>query len=347
MILTAIIGSTFGTAAVGALTAGDTTAPSAPQNLAVPTTTSTSITVTWSPATDNVGVTGYRLYRDGGLVAVVGASAAPSFTDTGMWPRSTHTYYVTASDAADNVSAASPILTAWTKADTMPPTTPTGVSGSFSRSTSTVSLDWSAATDDVRLDHYDVWRTVNSVMTKIGSTTDTAFVDQTPVMNAKNQYFVVAVDGYANISPSSASVYITTDGIAPTVPGALRITGSTASSITLAWDPSTDAFGVKAYTVWRNGQAIGERLVTQSTTYWDGSPALAPGTIYAYSVTARDLSGNVSASSNTVSMTTATVTTTTTTTTVAPTTTTTTVAPTTTTTTVAPTTTTTTVAPTT
>jgi hypothetical protein len=79
---------------------GDTKAPTAPTNLHG-TTAITSATLSWTASTDNVGVTGYRVYVDGSL--------ATSVTDTtvtiaGLQARSRHTFKVKAFDAAGNVS---------------------------------------------------------------------------------------------------------------------------------------------------------------------------------------------------------------------------------------------------
>jgi signal transduction histidine kinase/sugar lactone lactonase YvrE len=82
---------------------GDTQAPTVPIGLQVTGTTTTTITIAWNPSTDNIGVTGYNIYRDGGStpIAVVGGTG---FTDTGLNPQTTYTYTVTAIDAANNES---------------------------------------------------------------------------------------------------------------------------------------------------------------------------------------------------------------------------------------------------
>ena len=67
----------------------DTTPPTAPTTLASPSHTSTTIALTWTASTDNVGVTGYRI-REG--ATQVGTSTAASFTVTALAPASTHTY---------------------------------------------------------------------------------------------------------------------------------------------------------------------------------------------------------------------------------------------------------------
>lgn len=90
---------------------GDTTPPSAPTDLHVTGTTASSVTLTWTASTDNVGVTGYRVL-DGGSVAatVTGTSARVS----GLSAGTSYTFTVVATDAAGNVSAASNATTATT-----------------------------------------------------------------------------------------------------------------------------------------------------------------------------------------------------------------------------------------
>ncbi|ATE54663.1 cellulase family glycosylhydrolase [Actinosynnema pretiosum] len=83
---------------------GDTTAPTAPTGLAVGTTTASSVALSWQAATDDVGVTGYDVYRGG---AKVGTSATTSYVDTGLSGATTYSYSVRARDAAGNTSAAS------------------------------------------------------------------------------------------------------------------------------------------------------------------------------------------------------------------------------------------------
>lgn len=90
---------------------GDTQAPSAPGGLTSPSKTSSSITLAWNASTDNVGVTGYRIYRGGAAVAT---SSSTGFTDTGLSAGASYTYTVRAFDAAGNESAASNSVTVTT-----------------------------------------------------------------------------------------------------------------------------------------------------------------------------------------------------------------------------------------
>ena len=81
----------------------DTTAPSVPTGLAAATPSSTSVALTWTASTDNTGVTGYDVFRDGALLTTI--APATTYTDSTVQPASTHTYTLRARDVAGNVSA--------------------------------------------------------------------------------------------------------------------------------------------------------------------------------------------------------------------------------------------------
>ncbi|MGX4734134.1 glycoside hydrolase family 6 protein [Kitasatospora griseola] len=119
--------------ALGSSGGSDTTAPTAPTGLAA-TTTANSVALTWSAATDNVGVTGYDVYRGG---ALVGSTASTSYTDTGLTASTAYSYTVKARDAAGNVSPASAALVATTTASG-------GGTGSGCTASYKVTNDWGA-----------------------------------------------------------------------------------------------------------------------------------------------------------------------------------------------------------
>lgn len=92
---------------------GDNTPPSAPANLHVTGTTANSVTLAWSPSSDNVGVTGYQVFNGSSAsVSVTGTTA----TVSGLSASTSYTFTVKAHDAAGNVSAASNAATATTNA---------------------------------------------------------------------------------------------------------------------------------------------------------------------------------------------------------------------------------------
>ncbi|MFF0300396.1 glycoside hydrolase family 6 protein [Streptomyces sp. NPDC004562] len=93
---------------------GDTTAPTAPTGLRATAKTASSVSLAWTAATDNVGVTGYDVYRDGTRVG--SPSTGTTYTDTGLSAATAYSYTVRARDAAGNVSAASAALSVTTEA---------------------------------------------------------------------------------------------------------------------------------------------------------------------------------------------------------------------------------------
>ncbi|WP_217283010.1 CBM96 family carbohydrate-binding protein [Paenibacillus alginolyticus] len=101
----------------GGGTGGDTQAPTAPTGLIGTAASSSQINLNWSASSDNVGVTGYDLYRNGTLLTSVTVTSA---SDTGLTPSTTYSYYVKAKDAAGNVSAPSSTINATTNAGSPP-----------------------------------------------------------------------------------------------------------------------------------------------------------------------------------------------------------------------------------
>lgn len=85
---------------VGGTTTVDTIPPTPPANLQGIASTS-SIQLSWSASLDNIGVLGYKIFRDG---VEIGTVSGTSYTDTGLAPNTLYTYTVQAYDAAGNYS---------------------------------------------------------------------------------------------------------------------------------------------------------------------------------------------------------------------------------------------------
>lgn len=105
---------------------------------------------------------------------------------------------------------------------------------------------------------------------------------------------VKAVDAAGNESALSSPVTGSTapDVTPPTAPTNARVTATTPSSVSLAWDRSTDGWGF-GYQVLMDGEVVG--------TTWDLAfrvRHLTPGTTHTFAVRARDSSGNLSAAAN-------------------------------------------------
>lgn len=88
----------------------DTTPPSAPTNLAG-TASGTTVTLTWTHATDNIGVRAYDIYRNGAKVGTNTGTATllpnNTFVDSTLAASTTYAYYVVARDAQLNYGPSS------------------------------------------------------------------------------------------------------------------------------------------------------------------------------------------------------------------------------------------------
>jgi chitodextrinase len=82
----------------------DSEPPIAPGSLTSTATSPVRADLNWIASTDNVGVAGYFLYRNGVIVASTGAT---TFSDIGLTPLTIYNYKVRARDAAGNVSGSS------------------------------------------------------------------------------------------------------------------------------------------------------------------------------------------------------------------------------------------------
>jgi uncharacterized repeat protein (TIGR01451 family) len=183
--------------------APDTQAPSVPANLLVASVSSNQVGLTWNPSTDDVAVTGYRVFRNGLLV---GTSAVTNFTDSGLQSSSTYMYTVAAIDAAGNISAVSlPAIATTLAADTNPPSVPLNlVSSNVTSNSATVS--WSVSTDDVAVGGYRVMRNGSVVAT----TSQTSYNDLGLIPSTTYTYTVLAFDTSNNASLPSQGLNVTT-----------------------------------------------------------------------------------------------------------------------------------------
>ena len=135
-----------------------------------------------------------------------------------------------------------------------------------------------------------------------------------------SQYSQLTVSFTTGASQTSAEIYVhgwyaqgtyyaddisldgpggSSDTQAPTAPTNLTSTGKTSSSVSLSWSASTDNVGVTAYDVYSGSSQVASVSGTSATV-----SGLSASTAYTFTVKARDAAGNVSAASNSVSVTT-------------------------------------------
>ncbi|MEU9092190.1 fibronectin type III domain-containing protein [Streptomyces sp. NPDC048428] len=192
------------------------------------------------------------------------------------------------------------------EADTGKPTAPHGVTAQASSATS-AHVMWEPATDDRAVTGYEVYRQgrkvksvpAAKVMTDVdGLTASTAYT-----------FTVRARDAAGNLSAPSTAAAVTTpaptpaDHEAPTRPVKLRGKADGSRAATLSWGGSTDDVGVTSYDIYQEGSRIHSVPGTQTRARLTG---LRPGTVYTFTVRARDAADTSSTDSNSFDLTTAT-----------------------------------------
>jgi fibronectin type 3 domain-containing protein len=275
------------------VTTPDTSPPTVPTGVAATAISPAEIDVSWGASADNVGVTGYTVYRNNVFLSTTGGGVT-AWADTTAAASTTYSYSVDAFDAAGNHSAHSAPASATTPAapDTQPPTVPATIAAQAGP-VGEVDVTWSASTDNVAVTGYTVYRNGAVLATVSGSTL--AYADKTASGLTTYSYTVDAFDAAGNHSaPSGAASVTTPDWTPPTVPAGLAATVISSGEIDLSWSASTDNVGVTGYTVYRNGAAVG--TVSGSTlTYADTT--VGHGFTYTYTVDAFDGAANHSARS--------------------------------------------------
>ena len=175
----------------------DTVPPSAPAEFVATGQSATTVGLTWTAGTDDVAVAGYRISRNG---IVVATAAGTTWTDTGRAPATSYTYQVATLDRAGNASEVA-IATGTTLRDTTPPTRP----GWLRKRTYLyrVRLLWGAARDNVRVAAYYVYR--------VGYTKPVAKTTHLSVYIKRvrgGRYYVRAIDSSGNRSSRTNIVQI-------------------------------------------------------------------------------------------------------------------------------------------
>ena len=213
-------------------TSSDVNAPTAPTNLTATVVGSLAVDLSWTGSTDDVGVTGYTIYRNGTALATVGGGTT-TYHDATVVSGTTYTYTVDAFDAAANHSALSSPVTVTPVSDTQAPSTPTGLTAN-APSPTRVDLNWTASTDNVGVTGYTIYRN-GSQLDVVGGAT-TSYSDTTASPATQYSYTVDAFDAAANHSAQSAAAVVTTPS-APSNTSPPTISGNAVAGQTLTADP--------------------------------------------------------------------------------------------------------------
>jgi chitodextrinase len=226
----------------------------------------TSLTLSWAASTDDVGVTGYDVYLGGTLVTV---TTSTSYAFSGLTCATSYALSVDAYDAAGNKSTQAS-LSASTAAcgDTSPPSAPTGLAVS-GQSTTSLTLGWTASSDNVGVTGYHVY--LGGVLITTTTGTSYAFSGLTCATS-----YTLAVDAYdaAGNESNQASLSSTTAACSTTVgtslPSSLAAsTGTTYYVSTTGSDANPGTYALPWRTIQKalNTLQAGQTAVVMGGTY--------------------------------------------------------------------------------
>ncbi len=272
----------------------DTTVPTAPTGLTATAASQSQVNLSWTASTDNAGVTGYKIMRNGTQIAT---SLGTSYSDTSVAPATTYSYTVVAYDATGNSSAAS-TASVVTVPDTTAPTASVTAPANGATVSGTVSVT-ATASDNVAVTKVEFY--VDGGLASTDTTSPYSYsLDTTALTNATHTLVAKAYDAAGNIGTSSTvTVTVNNDITAPTAPTGLTATAISPTQVNLSWTASTDNVGVTKYLVQRGGVTI-----AQPTTTSYSDTTVTSNTTYSYVVLAQDAAGNTSAASSTKTVTT-------------------------------------------
>ena len=182
-----------------ATTPTDNSSPTTPTGLTATATTPAEVNLAWDFASDDTGIAGYNVYRDGALIFSVTSRIA---VDTNPVAGVNHCYQVSAFDGAGNESPRSGEVCIEAEPDFSPPTTPSNASAIFDGSGDppAIEVTWLASVDDGVVSFYRIFR--NDVY--IDDAQDTAYADRAIGQDESYCYRISAVDSYGNESELSA-----------------------------------------------------------------------------------------------------------------------------------------------
>ncbi|MCZ7457132.1 fibronectin type III domain-containing protein [Streptomyces sp. WMMC940] len=273
----------------GGTGAADTRSPSVPGGTTVQASSATSVHVMWEHSTDDTGVSGYEVFRDG--TKVTSLPAATRMTDIdGLTPSTSYAFTVRALDTAGNASAQSAPVRVVTLEpaveDRRPPDRPGALRGRADGSRA-VTLAWVPSADDRGVTAYDVYQADSRIHSVPGTATTARVTGLRP--GTVYTFTVRARDAADNSSPDSAPLDLTTDrapGAGPdTAPtgftAAIRRTAPSVHTVELTWTPPATGVPVREHQLFLDG-----RLAT--TIVWGAEPPPGPAK---YTLTVTDPPG--------------------------------------------------------
>jgi chitodextrinase len=269
-------------AAYGASTTADNTAPENVTGLTVSNISSSGLTLIWN-ASVSEDTTGYEIYRDSILITTV---TETTYSFTGLSASTQYAFTVKAKDGSGNIAGGTSVTASTTATlDTTAPNNVTNLTTS-NITASSVTLSWTASTSS-DVSGYDIYNGASFVTTVTGTTYNASGLNA----NTNYTFNVKAKDNSNNIA-SGTSVTFTTSAVADTTPPNnvtnLNTNNLTDRSVNLSWTASSSS-DVASYEIYN-----GASLITSTTNTSYTVTGLAQSTNYTLTVKAKDGAGNIS-----------------------------------------------------
>ncbi|MCW2926240.1 MAG: Conserved putative secreted protein [Thermoleophilia bacterium] len=293
------------------VSATDVAPPTDVPGLGVVGASNAAIGIGWQTASDDRGIAAYvvSVRETGGTWRDVATTTRTTATIGGLVANTSYEVGVTARDTTGNLGNRVTIAASTNdSADLVAPAAPSGLAATTSAAK--VTFTWNDAPDNVGVADFELRELTPSTANPTartprskGTTAATTFSLPTAGLKAgvAYQYEVVARDAAGNVSTGArVTVRMSRDAARPTAPLA-RVSGRTASTITLTWSASRDNVGVTRYVVYRKVGRTWKALVTMpSSKRTLRIVKLRRGTALTLRVVAKDAAGNASTPSRTV-----------------------------------------------
>jgi len=264
----------------------DAIAPSIPNGLSSSTPSSNSFTLSWNASTDNIGVTGYDVYRDG---VFYGSSLTTSLNITGLTAGTSYSMTVLAKDTVGNKSALSSPLVVKTALCTSPSPFNLGAPRNGTWIATTPWLEWETSIGASTFNLY-----IDGVLKKANLSTSHYQISQTEAISSgMHTWYVEASNGCITQSNETWSFQV--DTTQPTAFGLVSPADNSWTANTqptLTWNASTDInSGLVKYQLWIDG-VLDKDNISNTTTSTKPSNILSNGS-HTWEIRAVDNVGNV------------------------------------------------------
>ena len=274
---------------------------SPPSALTLVYRTDKGMSLSWTAPTVLTLVSGYNVYLNGALATTVSTTTA---SIAGLTPATIYSVTVRSKDSSSGESLPTDPLVMSTRNDVTPPSKPSAVTATSVGTT--VTLNWNASTDNVGVARYsiehDTTLSGSDRTTLSESVIDLTFQHAGQIPGSLHNYYLFAYDAAGNRSDIAViKVLKTPDSIPPSIPLNLQGTATGAGQVTLTWSASTDNISIPSYRVYRDSNNYTSIGVTGLTYVYQG---LTPSSTYKFEVDAVDSSGNYSAKSAFINVTT-------------------------------------------